>query len=230
METPAKAKSIKNTNTKEVKTVATTTANTKTSAPAKNTTEKVDFTDSINKVKETAKVVNTEIKEAATEIVKDLKEVSQDVTSVATKGLKEVSKKVDFSDSVKTVKESAAVVNTQLKETANVVATDIKEARKEIVDVTTKLAKEAVENLNVSERMNSLKNAVINTNNYALEVSEELIKGIETNGEKWQNVAEKAIKSGLKLAERQEKIVFSTLEAVKGQVASSALRFKKLFQ
>ena len=230
METPAKAKSIKNTNTKEVKTVATTTANTKTSAPAKNTTEKVDFTDSINKVKETAKVVNTEIKEAATEIVKDLKEVSQDVTSVATKGLKEVSKKVDFSDSVKTVKESAAVVNTQLKETANVVATDIKEARKDIVDVTTKLAKDVGANRNVSDRMNSLKNGVINTNNYALEVSEELIKGIETNGEKWQNVAEKAIKSGLKLAERQEKIVFSTLEAVKGQVASSALRFKKLFQ
>lgn len=228
MENTAKVKS-----TKEVKTAtpkAVVSQNEKNTAPVKTIAETVDFTDSVNKVKETAKTVNSEIKEAVTEIVKDLKEVSQDVTSVATKSIKEAGKKVDFSDSVKTVKAAASVVNKQLKETATVVVADIKESRKELADATAKLAKETVENIKVTERLNGLKKAVVNTNNYALEMSEELIKGIETNGEKWQNVTEKAIKSGLKLADRQEKIVFSALEAMKGQVTNTALRFKKLMQ
>jgi hypothetical protein len=218
--------------TKVVKTTATAPAkkveNTTTSV--KEIAETVDFTDSINKVKETATIVNSEIKVAATEIAKDLKEMGQDLKTVATKGFKEATKKVDFKGSVKAAKKTAKTVNTQLKETATVIAEDVKEMRKELGDVTTKLAKEAIENINVTERLNTLKKAVKNTNEYALATAEDMIKGFETNGEKWQNVAEKAIKTGLKMAERNEKMMFTTLEAVKTQVSGTALRFKKLFQ
>jgi D-ribose pyranose/furanose isomerase RbsD len=226
-------------NTVEVK-KATKVVKTTTNAPAKKVakatnavkeiTDTVDFTDSINKVKETAQVVNNEIKVAATEIAKDIKEMSQDIRTVATKGVKEVSKKVNFKGSVKTAKKTAKTVNTQLKATANVIAEDVKEMRKELGDVTTKLAKEAVESINVTERINYFKQAAKNANQYALEAAEDMIKGFETNGEKWQNVAEKAIKTGLKMAEKQEKLMFTTLDAVKTQVTGTALRFKKLFQ
>lgn len=226
-------------NTVEIKKAAKATSKTvktpaqkaiKTTKSVKEITDKVDFTESMNKVKATAQIVNSEIKEAATEIAKDLKEISQDVKAVATKSIKEASKKVNFKDSIKTAKKTAKVVNAQIKETASEVAEDVKEMGKELTDATAKLAKEAVDNINITERFNSVKKAVKNTNNYALETSEDLIKSLETNGEKWQNVAEKAIKTGLKLAERQEKIMFTTLEAMKVQFGGTALRFKKLFQ
>ena len=49
------------------------------------------------------------------------------------------------------------------------------------------------------------------------------------NGEKWQGVAAKAVKGSLQLAERQQAIVFDTLEEVKGQFQQSATRFRGLF-
>ena len=45
---------------------------------------------------------------------------------------------------------------------------------------------------------------------------------------KWQKVAEKAVKTSLKLADKQQDLVFSTLEAVKSQLIGTATRFKKL--
>ena len=66
-------------------------------------------------------------------------------------------------------------------------------------------------------------------NEFTLETAEKLVDGVITNGEKWQNVANKAVKGGLKLAERQQDIVFSTLETVKGQLVNSATKLRKMF-
>jgi hypothetical protein len=77
--------------------------------------------------------------------------------------------------------------------------------------------------------LNAVKDAMKNANEYALETSHELIDGMEANGLKWQSVTEKAVKTGLKLAENQQNLVFSTLEAVKTQIGSTSDRFKKLF-
>ena len=213
--------------------------------------EKVNLGESVNKVVTTAQDINSQIVNAASEVAGDVKEIGLEIKEVATKSIKEVATKVDFSDSVKVVKATATNVNKQIKETATEVVADVKEKGKEVSEATTKLAKEvvaevkekgkemseattklakeAIENINLSDRLNAIKKAVVNTNTYALETTEELIHGLEANGTKWQNVTEKAIKSGLKLAERQQNIVFSTLEAVKTQITGTGTRFKKLF-
>lgn len=63
-----------------------------------------------------------------------------------------------------------------------------------------------------------------------MSTTSELIESLEENGMKWQKVSEKAIKSGLKLAESQQELVFSTLEAVKTQIGKTTNRFKKLLK
>jgi hypothetical protein len=74
-----------------------------------------------------------------------------------------------------------------------------------------------------------VKKAAKNANTFALQTAEELVDGAVVNGEKWQTLTEKAVKSGLKLAAKQQDIVFTTLEAVKVQMGGTAKRFKKLF-
>ena len=230
-------KTVKNQNvvkaTNAVKTVNTEVKKIVAEVAPSQISEKLDFNESVNKVVATAQNVNNQIVEAASEVVANVKEVGNDIKDVATKTINDVAEKVDFSNSVEKVKATAKNVNNQIKETATeVVAEVVAEAKvkgQEIKNVTTKLAKEAIENLNVSDRVKSVRKAVANTNAYALETSEELISNLEANGTKWQNVTEKAIKTGLKLAERQQNIVFSTLEAVKTQVGGTATRFRKLF-
>ena len=230
-------KTVKNQNvvkaTNAVKTINTEVKKIVAEVAPSQISDKLDFNESVNKVVATAQNVNNQIVEAASEVVANVKEVGNDIKDVATKTINDVAEKVDFSNSVEKVKVTAKNVNNQIKETATeVVAEVVAEAKvksQEIKNVTTKLAKEAIENLNVSDRVKSVRKAVANTNAYALETSEELISTLEANGTKWQNVTEKAIKTGLKLAERQQNIVFSTLEAVKTQVGGTATRFRKLF-
>lgn len=233
------AKTATNAATKAVETVSETTNETITAI-----TENTGFaTESLNTVKATAETINTQVKEAATEITKDLKEVVADVKAVATKALKGKATKADFNKGVEKVKETAKEINTQiakttaditaeLKETSSEIAEDVKttatKMAKEFSKTTTKLAKEAIENANVTDRLNGLKKAVTNVNEYALETSDTLIDGFVANSEKWQKVAEKAIKSSLKVAEKNQNLMFSTLEAVKTQLVDSNKRFKKL--
>ena len=77
--------------------------------------------------------------------------------------------------------------------------------------------------------MNQVKATAKNLNTGALEVTESLVETTLVNGKEWQGVAEKAIKGGLKLADKQQDIVFDTLESVKGQMVKSVVRFRELF-
>jgi hypothetical protein len=52
---------------------------------------------------------------------------------------------------------------------------------------------------------------------------------VETNTIKWQKTADKAFTTGLKLVVMQEELVFSSLEAVKTHVGTTATRVKHLF-
>ena len=107
---------------------------------------------------------------------------------------------------------------------------DVKASGKEMQANAAKMAKEAIENIDVTERVGAVKKAVKNANNYTLETAEEMVDGMIVNGEKWQNVATKAVKSGLKLAERQQEMMFSTLETVKSQLGNSAVRLRNIFK
>lgn len=196
----------------------------------KNTKANADFNESVSKVKATAKEVNAQIAETATDIAEDIKEIGQELQKVATETVKKVTKKADLSKSVKKAKTTATKVNKEIMETANEIAEEVMEKGKELKDATTKIAKDAINNFDLTDRLNAVKKAAVKANEYALETTEELIDSVAVNGEKWQNVTEKAIKNGLKLAERQQTIMFTTLEAVKTQLDGSATRLKKLFR
>lgn len=192
-----------------------------------------DFNENIEKVTAVAQEVNSQIIEAATGVLTNLKEVGSEIKEVATKTINDMGEKIDFTDSIEKVADTAKSVNKKIKETTTEVIADVvaevKSKSREVKSTAANLAKDAIENMKVSDRIKTVRKAVANTNSYALEKSEELINSFETSGTQWQNVTEKAIKTGLKLAERQQNIVFSTLEAVKTQVGGTATRFKKLF-
>ena len=208
----------------------------------KETAEKIDFSNSAKKIKSTVKNVNSELKETAVEVLDDVKANSKELRTAAAKLAKNVNKQVketavevmgDVKTNGKELRTAAAKlaksVNQQVKETAVEVMDDVKENGKELRSAAAKLAKEAVENIHLSERLKSLKTVAQKTNTYALETAEELVDSMAVNGEKWQHVAEKAVKTGLKMAAKQQDFMFSTLEAVKGQLGGGAKRFKKLF-
>jgi glutamate-1-semialdehyde aminotransferase len=203
--------------------------NTKTTAA--KTTKKTETTveNNLDKIAGIAKNINAEVKEVANELVDDMLTSTKEVRAVAAKSVKEVAEKVDFTDSVAKIKETAKSVNKQIKETATDVIDDVKENGKELRSAANKLAKEAVNNVKLNDRLKNVKKFAANTNAFALETAEELVDSITVTGEKWQNLTEKAMKNGLKLAAKQQDIMFNTLEAMKGQVGGGAKRFKKLF-
>ena len=189
---------------------------------------------------ETVTAVNATVKEAKatskkatstmTELVEDIKEMGQEIKAVATKNFDKIAEKVGVADSIQKMKEIAVQANDQFMDMAEDFTEELKEKGAEFKSTTTKLAKEAIENIRLNDRLKAVKKAANNANNYALETSEELIETMAVNGEKWQNVTAKAIESGLKLAEKQQNILFNTLEAVKVQMGGSAVRFKKLIK
>ncbi|GJM36214.1 MAG: hypothetical protein DHS20C18_52150 [Saprospiraceae bacterium] len=144
-----------------------------------------------------------------------------------------VKNKIDFSDSIKSIKNTATTLNAKVRETAVEVVEDIKENGKQLKEITVTPVKAAYENAyqKISETMtiDTVLKTTKSVNDYALKTTEEVIEGVTANGEKWQGVAAKAVKGGLKLASKQQDIVFDTLEMVKGQLSEGANRFKKLY-
>jgi hypothetical protein len=67
------------------------------------------------------------------------------------------------------------------------------------------------------------------TNEFALNTTEEVVLGTISVAEQWQKVTDKALKGGLKLMANQQDLMFNTLEMVKGQLTQNRKRFTKLF-
>ena len=180
-------------------------------------------------VKGAAKKVNADVKDAAKQVVKDVKANSETVKTMATKTAKEVSEKVDMTENVNKIKETAKKVNSQIVDTATELMAEVKTNRKQLQANMNKKAVEAIENVNITEGVATLKKAAIKANEVTYETAEKFVDTALETTEKWQNVANKAVKGGLKLAERQQEIVFTTLETVKGQLMNSAVRLRKMF-
>ena len=185
---------------------------------------------SLTKINKTVKNINEEVTSTVEDVMGDVKTSSKEIRAVVSKGAKEVAKKINTKNSINKIKATAEKVNNQIQEAASEIFEDVKASGKEMQANAAKMAKEAIENIDVTERVAAVKKAVKNANNYTLETAEEMVDGMIVNGEKWQNVATKAVKSGLKLAERQQEMMFSTLEAVKGQLGNGALRLRNIFK
>lgn len=76
---------------------------------------------------------------------------------------------------------------------------------------------------------NAIKATTKNVNAFVIETSEEVIDTAIEKGLEWQEVSEKAIKGGLKLAENQQDVVFKALETLKGSMIKGGKRFKEVF-
>ncbi len=220
---PAEIKSIKT----EIKNVASdiveevkenTSVVVKIANDTFNEIKKVDFTDNMEKIADSAKALNSQLKVSATEIVDEVKEMTVEVSKVAQKSVEQIAKKVDVKGNVAKAKKAVTKLNTEI-------STNVEDFKKN----TTKLANEMVENMNVSDRLEKFQKSFNNANEKAVKNTSELIDGVELHVEKWQGVAEKAIKTGLKLVDNQSDMMFTTLEAVKTQVGKTTNRFKKLF-
>lgn len=162
---------------------------------------------------------------------------------MATKSAKKTAKKVDtvdFSKSINTITGTAKTVNKQVMKATEAVAEDLVKQGAIIKDVAVKTVKEqsdvAIKTVkktyaNVTEVMTvaNVKKTAKNTNKAALKAADGLVEGVIAGSEQWQGVATKAINGGIKLADKQQDIVFTALEAMKGQVLKSADRFGRLF-
>jgi predicted metal-dependent hydrolase len=195
---------------------------------AKKVTEKTP--NSLTKIAATAKTINAEVKETASDLYVEVIAEGKAVKEIATKSVKEAAEKIHVSENVAKIKEAAKKINSQIKETATEILGDVVTNRKELQANAKKMAIEAIDNANITERVASLKKTVKNANDFTFETAEGLVDGLAVNGEKWQGVANKAVKSGLKVAARQQDIMFSTFETVKGQLMNSAARFKSIIK
>lgn len=153
------------------------------------------------------------------------------------KSVKKESKKaskVEMTETFNKVKDAAVKVNTQVFNTANDVMDDMRDNGKYWVETATTKVKETINNFDVAEvtttTLKAAKNTAKTANKVALESADDLVDVTFENGKKLQSLTAKAINGGFKIAEKQQDIVFTTLETVKGQLAKNASRFRDLFK
>lgn len=156
---------------------------------------------------------------------------------MAKRTVKKVTKKatkkapqIEVNDNFTKIKNTAINLNSQVMETATEVMDGVVENGKYWTEVATKKAKETVKGISVTNGVKVVKETAMNINNVALETADELVDEALVSGKKWNKVAAKAINGGLDLASKQQDIVFTTLETVKGQFSKNANRFKNLFK
>lgn len=72
-----------------------------------------------------------------------------------------------------------------------------------------------------------IKDSTKNVNNFILDTTEMIVDETLDRTAAWQNVADKAIKGGFKLAETQADITFKALETLKKQWIKSQKNFRE---
>lgn len=86
-------------------------------------------------------------------------------------------------------------------------------AKKEIV---------AVSNVNVRKSIKEINNFAVETANIIIDET------FETTAE-WQNILDKAVKSGFQVASKNQELVFSALESMKGSLKNGTKKFSSFF-
>lgn len=142
---------------------------------------------------------------------------------------KKIETKIDFSNSIEKIQATAKTVNEEVFTTAKDVFADIRENSEKVTKAAINTVQEAREQLTIDNGVQFAKKTVKNINDYALEATEEVVDATMKGGKQWQALADKAIKNGFEIAEKQQEIVFDTLDTVKAQLTASTKRFFGLF-
>ena len=182
----------------------------------------------VAKIKKTATSIHKQLANTAEELVKDAKANGTQVKKAATSSVENF-EKIQLKNSFSKIAKTAKTINTQVVETATEIVEEVVENGKMWSAAAMKTAKNRIEEIDMKENVNKVKNTAKTVNTFTLKTADTLADGALENGEKWQGLATKAVKGGLHLAERQQEIVFDTLEEVKGQLVKSATRFRTLF-
>lgn len=182
-------------------------------------------TSNFDKIRRTAKKANKEILTTATELLEDVKENGTTIKEAASITLD----KIQLKDSLQKVVKTTKKVNAQIVETASEVVEDVVENGKKWGATAMEMVKNRIEDIDVKANMEQIKTTTKNVSDFTLNTADDMVDSALENGKKWQGVAEKAVKGGLHLAERQQDIVFDTLETVKGQIIHSTKRLKNIF-
>lgn len=135
---------------------------------------------------------------------------------------------VDFSGSAEVIKKTAKSINTQVREVATEVSEELRENGSNLAEKAMAPIKEAYSKVTETVNLENIAEATKNANDYTIKTAEEIIDGVIENSAKWQDVAEKAINGGLKIAAKQQEMVFGTMETVKDQFTTSTKRLKNL--
>ncbi len=179
----------------------------------------------VQKIVNTAKTVNSKVQETAEVIVKDVTNNAKELQHVATSGFE----KIQMKKSVSKIKATTKVVNEQITDTAKEVYTDIVNKGKAWSDARVEAVRKRIDAIDVNVNLDTIKSTAKDINSFTLETADEFVEGVMNNGEKIQTITAKTIEGGLKLAERQQEIVFGTLETVKAQLMDSRDRIKAIF-
>jgi len=153
---------------------------------------------------------------------------------------KKVTATPELKETLAKVQDTAKSVNAQIMETATEVFEDVKdngtkwtnemvENGKQWAKSMTAQAQAQIEKIDIENGLNAVKGTAKKVNEYSLEAASTIVETTIENTKEWQTVAEKAIKGGLKMADKNQDIAFDTLEAVKEQAVKSVKRFKALF-
>ncbi len=78
-------------------------------------------------------------------------------------------------------------------------------------------------------RLEDVKDITKVANDFVLETAEDILEKGFKNGAKWQEIGEKSLQGGLKLAATQQDLFFDSLDMLKGQFKVGKSRFSNLF-
>lgn len=117
----------------------------------------------------------------------------------------------------KTIKKTAKKINKKV----------IKRSKKRAVASIESVNKK-IEMFDVTKGIKQAKSTAKDANDFTLNTTDKVVDGVFDNSKKVMNLTDKAVKGSLELAERQQEMVFDTLETIKEQFTESAKRLKKI--
>ena len=168
----------------------------------------VPLKETFSKITKTAKVVNEKIVDTATEVVEDIVQ----------------NREAWMNEATKTAKTTMDDVTKSYKGRMEEMTKTAKDKMEDVSESATKVIGE----LKVGERIERARSVAKNINEFSKQAADDLVEVAFESGKEWQGVAAKAVKGGLKLADKQQDIMFDTLETLKGQMFKGVKRFRNL--
>ena len=80
-----------------------------------------------------------------------------------------------------------------------------------------------------TKKVDNIKKLTKDVNGFISDTSENIMDELLDNTAKWQLLAEKSIKGGLKLTAKNQDIFFNAMEMLKSQMQGGTKRFKNIF-